>query len=570
MISLAFLSYLTTGFTTVSIGVDVGTGSARAGVVDVSTGALLAVKKQNIKTWSPIAEHHQQSSEDIWDACAACVRGALAEAGNDLKVAGVGFDATCSLVCLDEKNAPVGTDPTEPDDDARNIILWMDHRATPQADAINAMGHERLSTVGGTISPEMEIPKISWLREKMPGAFSRVNKGGKFLDLADFLAYRATDYKRDVRSLCTVVCKWAYDANADGTGLGWDRSFLSEVGFGEAELLPSVIGSDVQAPGVQIEGGLGESAASSFGLPVGTPIAVGMIDAHAGGIGCLGATLPTPSSEQPPLTARIALIAGTSTCHMASSSAPTFVPGVWGPYYSAMLPNLYLNEGGQSAAGALIDFVIESHAAYEELKGLADAENVPPTIYLNKRLEEMAAEAGEANVATLASQVHVTPDFIGNRSPLADPLMKGGIVGLPMSSRLDDLARVYLATVQALAYQTKAIIEALGYTDPPISSVVACGGLAKNPLYVSTHADVLGLEIHTPVQEEAVLLGAAILGAAAGGAHDSVEEAMGKMSAIGDTCAPEGGEAVAAFHEKKYNVFRKMSDDQREYRRMMA
>ena len=100
------------------------------------------------------------------------------------------------------------------------------------------------------------------------------------------------------RVMPVVVPEWAYDANADGTGLGWDRSFLSEVGFGEAELLPSVIGSDVQAPGVQIEGGLGESAASSFGLPVGTPIAVGMIDAHAGGIGCLGATLPAPSSEQ--------------------------------------------------------------------------------------------------------------------------------------------------------------------------------------------------------------------------------------------------------------------------------
>ena len=189
---------------TVSIGVDVGTGSARAGVVDVQTGALLAVAKRNIATWTPKPEYYQQSSEDIWAACSACVRGALADAG-DVEVVGLGFDATCSLVCLDGHNQPVGTDPSAPDDDERNIILWMDHRATAQAAAINAQGHERLSTVGGTISPEMEIPKIRWLSEKMPEAFARVDSnGGKFLDLADFLAYRATDFAADVRSLCTV------------------------------------------------------------------------------------------------------------------------------------------------------------------------------------------------------------------------------------------------------------------------------------------------------------------------------------------------------------------------------
>ena len=188
----------------VSIGVDVGTGSARAGVVDVATGALLAVQKQNILTWTPLFEHHEQSSNDIWDACSACVRGALADAG-DVEVVGIGFDATCSLVCLDGDNKPVGTDPTLPEDDERNIILWMDHRATSEAAAINDGGHERLRTVGGTISPEMEIPKIKWLREHLPDAFARVDGGGgKFLDLADFLAYRATDYQADVRSLCTV------------------------------------------------------------------------------------------------------------------------------------------------------------------------------------------------------------------------------------------------------------------------------------------------------------------------------------------------------------------------------
>ena len=545
-----------------SIGVDVGTGSARAGIIDVSTGEILAVKKEAIRTWSPLPEFHQQSSDDIWLACVTCVRGALAEAGvSPSDCVGLGFDATCSLVCLDADNKGVSTDPTAPNDDARNIILWMDHRANEQAATINERGHERLATVGGTISPEMEVPKMAWLREHMPTAFEKINGGGKFLDLADFLSYRSTDYKYDVRSLCTVVCKWAYDANAEGTGQGWDRGFLGEVGFAEDELLPDAIGTDVRTPGEAVPGGLGATAAAELGLPAGTPLAVGMIDAHAGGIGCLGATLP----GNPSLTSRMALIAGTSTCHMASTTDAKFVPGVWGPYYSAMLPGIYLNEGGQSAAGALLDHVIGTHPAHEELEALAAAKGVPPSIYLNGRVAELAAERGE-RVATLAAGLHVTPDFVGNRSPLADPLMRGSIIGLGMSATLDDLALLYLATMQALAYQTKAIIDALDY-DPPITAVVACGGLSKNELFLSTNADVLGLPIHTPKQDEAVLLGAGILGATAGGAHVSVEEAMAAMSAVGSTVQPQAGDAP--YHEKKYAVFRRMNDDQIAYRQMM-
>ena len=267
----------------VAIGVDVGTGSARAGVVDVETGALLATHKTPIKTWAPLPEsvarmsnrsaslevlskshnrslalsprYFEQSSDDIWSACVACVRGAMDASGAAAKdVVGLGFDATCSLVCLDRDGAPVGIDPSAAEDDARNVILWADHRANSQASAINALGHPRLATVGGTISPEMEVPKMLWLLENMRAAFDRVNDGGKFLDLADFLAFRATDDAVDVRSLCTVVCKWNYDACSDGSGLGWDREYLSALGFPEGALPPSCIGDTVDAPGTQVHG----------------------------------------------------------------------------------------------------------------------------------------------------------------------------------------------------------------------------------------------------------------------------------------------------------------------------
>jgi len=563
-----------------SIGVDVGTGSARAGVADVRTGVLLAVRKRDIQMWSPKPEHYEQSSAEIWKAVCECVRGAIADAGVAAEaVCGISFDATCSLVCLDSARQPVGVDPTEPDEHERNIIVWLDHRAEAQAARINATGHARLRTVGNTISPEMEVPKLLWLKEHMPSAFARCSTG-TCLDLADFLVFAATDYTTDVRSLCTTVCKWNYDSQPGGGGVGWDRSFFGAAGFSEGDLPVGCLGADVRPPGASVAGGLGKVAATAMGLREGTALAVGMIDAHAGGVGCLGAALPADdgggggggAATAEALSSRLALICGTSTCLMASSPVPCFVDGVWGPYFGAMFDGLYLTEGGQSATGALIDHLIANHpcAAQLESDAAATGGGVPQTALLNEHLQRLAAAQG-VPVPLLASQMHLTPDFAGNRSPLADPAMRGALVGLGLKTSLDELAVLYLAAVQALAYQTRQIVErmhAAGH--PPIRAVVACGGLAKNPLYAQAHADVLRMPLHLPREPEAVLLGAAVLGATAGGAHGSVAEAMAAMSSIEGAVRPTEDATVTRYHEKKYAVYLRMSDDQRAYAKMMA
>eukprot|EP00967_Tisochrysis_lutea_P047758 scaffold58148_cov32-Tisochrysis_lutea.AAC.2 len=196
--------------------------------------------------------------------------------------------------------------------------------------------------------------------------------------------------------------------------------------------------------------GVGEKAAEALGLRPGTPIGIGMIDAHAGGIGCLGAEVDRSSHAEGmdvKLEGRLGLIAGTSTCHMASSITPCFVPGVWGPYYSAMFPGLYLNEGGQSAAGAFLDFIIASHPAGSVVKAAAEAASEPPAAYLNRKLEQMANAKG-GSVSELAADVHITPDVNGNRSPLADPSMRAGVVGISFAVSEEELAILYLASVQ--------------------------------------------------------------------------------------------------------------------------
>ncbi|MEY9448838.1 ribulose kinase [Bradyrhizobium diazoefficiens] len=151
------------------LGIDVGTGSARAGVFDRS-GRLLASDSAPVALWRETGDVVEQSSEDIWRAVCRSVRGAVAQAGiAPDSIVGIGFDATCSLVVLGEGGAPLPVGLSG--DPARNVIVWMDHRAADQARRINQTGETVLDYVGGTISPEMETPKLLWLAENMPDTF---------------------------------------------------------------------------------------------------------------------------------------------------------------------------------------------------------------------------------------------------------------------------------------------------------------------------------------------------------------------------------------------------------------
>ena len=182
------------------IGIDVGTGSARAGLFDQS-GNLVASAKRDIALFNRGPNLYEQSSNDIWQAVAATVREAVGTAGIDPgDVAGIGMDATCSLVVIGPQGSPLPVGDT--DHPERNIIVWMDHRALDQAERINAGGHDVLRYVGSQISPEMETPKLLWLKENRPEIFG---KAEHFFDLTDFLTWRATGSL--ARSICTVTCK---------------------------------------------------------------------------------------------------------------------------------------------------------------------------------------------------------------------------------------------------------------------------------------------------------------------------------------------------------------------------
>lgn len=535
------------------IGIDVGTGSARAGVFSAE-GQLLGAASHTLALNKPAHDFVEQSSSQIWDACCISTKSAVAKAGVDPAViAGIGFDATCSLVLLDDADAPLAATPEQAD--AWNVIVWMDHRAIAEATEINMQDADVLKRVGGRISPEMEIPKLLWLKRHNPDTWQ---KAARMFDLPDWLVHRATG--TNDRSMCSPVCKWTYLGEKGGDGNGWDADFLARIGLSDLTENGFVrIGNVMLSPGSRA-GSLTEQAAQELGLMPGISVAVGAIDAYAGALGTLGLGAKTKTD----MLSRMALVGGTSTCHLTVSEQALFVPGVWGPYFDVLLPGVWTNEAGQSASGVLIDRLLQGDANYADLREEAAAKSTTVYDVLNAHLDALA---GDHPVHTLSRDVHMVPDFHGNRSPLADPLRKGSVVGLTLDRGRDALALTYLAAIQGLAYGTRHIMEVFAGQGAQFKTIVMSGGLARNPLYRQTHADVTGCTVLAAEHSEAVLLGSAMMGASASGAYADLLAAMAAMSGSFAETSPQDR---SEYHDSKYKIFRKMQDDFASYAAIMG
>eukprot|EP00755_Sulcionema_specki_P004310 Sspe_Gene.29756::Locus_14318_Transcript_2_3_Confidence_0.400_Length_2945::g.29756::m.29756 len=486
------------------VGVDVGSSSVRAAVVS-STRGIVAQATASIAVRSPEPDWAEQSTADIWKGVVGTVGEAVAKARlvhADLVVEGVGFDATCSLVV--EKLGEW------------DVIMWKDHRAIVEAEAINSTRHRVLSYCGGRCSPEMQMPKLKWLKKHRPEVWA---ERGRYFDLSDWLAWKASGC--DARSVCTVTCKWGY-VNDDGEA-GWDASFLAAIGLDD--LGKEQLGSTVLGIGGKVGGVCDPSLADIVGK--GIAVAAPLIDAHAGGLALFAG----------PRT--LTVIAGTSACLMASSPSRLNVPGVWGPYKEVMVPGYWLQEGGIGALGALIDHVLDGQP--------------PPDL--------------PHDPLPLVTDLHIYPDFNGNRSPLADPTMKGVISGLTLQK---DKSGVYYATLCALAYSVKHSIDVLVQHGHQFESIRVAGGVGGNQHFTKALADVTGIPVYVVPGADAMLLGGAVVAAVAAGIHRTVEEALHAMGITEAIAVQHPDQTARVVHLRRYAVYHEMLKDQLKYRALMA
>lgn len=508
------------------LGIDVGTLSARAGLFDAG-GAFLGAASAGFELRRPEHNHAVYRMDEIWAAVTRAVIECVAAAkagGLDPhgRVAALAFDATSSLALRHNGARPLAGDA--------DVFCWMDHRGEHEAEEITATGDRVLAYTGGTTSPEINLPKLLWLKRKDPAAFARVTAAR---DLVDELGFRATG--ADTRSVCGLTCKWPYLPNDPEP---WRHDLLARLGIAE---LPGLAGAPRRPVAVGgLHGGLAPDVALGFGLKAGLPVAAGLIDAEAGSLGVLGRDFRARMNQT------VTIIGGTSTCFMAFAPDERAVPGVWGPFKDAVFPGFWLHEAGQSLSGAALDAVLVHHP------GGPHSSSAEAHAQAAADVSALLAQEG----ASFAARRHIVPDWLGNRSPLGDGTVRAMASGIGEETTRRACLEAYYATARALALQARQVFDHLDQHGYDLRKVALAGGHAKNPLLVQLYRDGLNRTLVLSDAPEPVLLGCAMVAACAGGAYGSLFAAVDAMSPPQRELRPDP--RWRAAHARAYSIYLSM------------
>jgi FGGY-family pentulose kinase len=485
----------------VFLGLDVGTQSLRAALFDAH-GNCRAFATGPLDTHHPQPGWAEQDASQWWRAACAAIPQALARANVvTTDVAGVGLDCTACTVL------PCGADGTP----LRRALLWMDQRAFREAEELSATHDPSLRYVSGVISPEWMLPKALWLKRHEPAVYAATER---MVECTDWFMHRLTDDWS--LSLNHVTVKWNY-ARPDG---GWSKQLLHQVGLDD---LPEKWPLRVVPLG-KGEARLSAVAAAELGLRPGTPVAQGGIDAYLGmlGMGAVGA-------------GDLAMIMGSSTCHLAMSEHGLFGSGMLGCYPDAVVEGLYTLEGGQTATGSILNWYRQHFAGNEA----AEAERTGRNVYEILDAKAAAVPPGCEGLVCLDY-------WQGNRCPLKDPRARGTLWGLTLSH---GPGHVFRAIYEATAFGTRHILEDVEAHGLRVERIFAGGGGAKSRLWLQIHADVLGRPIYLPREPEACALGSGLVAAVHSGHYPDLGEAARQMVQIAGVIEPQ------AEHKRAYDYY---------------
>lgn len=488
----------------VLLSLDYGTEGVRVGAYDVS-GTPLASAAASYPTTYPRPGWAEQDPDTWWSATCAAAREVLAEpavrgAG---PVVGLGLATTASTVVVcDAAGRPL-----------RPALLWMDARATAEARRTAELRdqHPVLAFSGGSDAVEWLVPKAAWLSAHQPEIWS---KADRVVECVDYLAWRLTG--RWTGSLMNAVCKANYDP---------ERGRYADELFGALGVpdLADKLPDEVLPVGTCI-GPLTDTAAADLGITGRPAVAVGGIDAHVSLVACGS---PDPGT--------VSLVGGTSTVFVTESLDPVWADTIWGPYPDALTPGRWMVEGGQVSSGSVLSWTAQ------ELLGTG-----------RERLPELLAEA--AAVPAAGHGLVALDNFMGNRTPLRDARLRGAFVGLSLGTTRAD---IYRATVEAVAYGTRSVLESfldLGLAD---GAILVSGGIRHNPLWLSVTCDALGRPLHVVESDNLTLRASAAFAAVAAGVHDNLAAASSAFKPTTRLVEPDPDAAQA--HDQGYERYRQVN-----------
>jgi L-ribulokinase len=505
-----------------AIGIDFGTESGRAVLVEVATGREVASSvypyKHGVidevlpvpgKTVRLEPDWALQDPLDYIRTLQHTIPNVLVSTGIDpADVIGLGIDFTaCTMLPVKADGTPLATLPEYAENPHAWVKLWKHHAAQPEADKINAtarqMGQNWLDRYGNKISSEWFFSKTLQILDEAPEIYLAADR---LIEAADWVIWQLTGEEK--RNSCTAGYK-AIWSKREGFP---PKEYFAALDPRLENVVAEKMSTEIYPVGERA-GGLTEQAAGWTGLKAGTAVAVANVDAHV--------SVPAVTVTGP---GRMVMVMGTSTCHMILSQEEHIVPGICGYVEDGIIPGFFGYEAGQSCVGDHFAWFVEHCVPAGYAQEAAEA-----GIDLHQLLEGKASRLKPGESGLLALDW-----WNGNRSVLVDVELSGLLIGATLATRPEE---IYRALIEATAFGTRVIIEAFQEHGVPVDELVACGGLPeKNKLLMQIYADVTGREMKVTASQQTPALGSAMFAAVAAGeeagGYGSIFEASQHMARL--------------------------------------
>jgi L-ribulokinase len=503
-----------------AIGVDFGTESGRALLVDVADGREVATSVHQyangvIDERLPDSgvrlepDWALQDPNDYLEVFKHAVPAVLRESDvNPADVIGLGIDFTaCTMLPTRADGTPLCFLPQYRHRPHAWVKLWKHHAAQPEANKLNeiarAGGFEFLNRYGGKISSEWFVPKVWQILDEDPEIYAAADR---MIEAADWVIWQLTG--KETRNLTTAGYKGIW-SKREGFP---PNAFFAALDPRLEHLVDEKLSRQIAELGAKA-GGLTAEAARWMGLRPGTAVAIANVDAHV--------AVPAATVTEP---GRMVIIMGTSNCHMVLGTEERLVPGMCGYVEDGIIPGFFGYEAGQSCVGDHFAWFTENcvPGAYERAAAQRG-------VSIHELLEEKAGQLAPGESGLLALDW-----WNGNRSVLVDVDLTGLLLGATLATKPEE---IYRALIEATAYGTRIIIETFQENGVPVNEIVATGGLPdRNKLLMQIYADVTGRPIAVAGTHQGGALGSAMHGAVAAGrsagGYDDITEAASRMARL--------------------------------------